>query len=265
MTRILVTGGKGVLGSALIPQLLKAGYQVSATSRRPPKVKASLVDWRRLDLTTDSDLSNVVAGIDTIVHAASNGAMRTHTIDVTGTHRLLDYAEKAGVQHFLYISIVGIDRIPFAYYKHKLAAEQHVKMAKLPWSILRITQFHSLIDMFVKPLTRLPMALLPTDFKFQTIAPVEAARSVLEAVQAGPGEMFPDVGGPEVFTLGDMLRPWLAARGERRWVARLPIPGQVGDGFRQGFNTVPGNRYGKITWQEWLAEQYPPAAQLAQA
>jgi uncharacterized protein YbjT (DUF2867 family) len=255
MTRILITGGRGVLGSALTPQLLEAGHKVYGTSRHAQQNAASRVEWRQLDLSKGIGLAEAVAGVDVIVHAASD-PVRANVVDVEGTGQLLQQAKAAGVSHFVYVSIVGIDRIPFSYYRHKLAAEQLVEAGGIPWSIVRITQFHALIDRALKPLTRLPVAFLPTDFQFQLISPDEAAQATFQAVQAGPSERLPDVGGPEVATLGDLVSPWLAARGERRTVWCLPIPGQVADGFRKGYNTCPDHRYGKITWAEWLAETY---------
>jgi hypothetical protein len=65
---------------------------------------------------------------------------------VDGTARLLDQARAAGVHHFIYISIVGIDQIGYSYYQHKLAAERLIEASGLSWSILRATQFHYLVD-----------------------------------------------------------------------------------------------------------------------
>ena len=255
MTRILITGGRGVLGSALTPQLLEAGYKVYGTSRQPRQDADAPVEWRQLDLAKGIGLAEAVAGIDVIVHAASDPA-RSQTVDVEGTRHLLQHAKQAGVSHFVYVSIVGVDRIPFRYYQHKLAAERLLEAGDIPWSIQRITQFHALIDRFLKPLTRLPITFLPTDFRFQLISPTEAARATFQAVQSGHSGHLPDVGGPEVATLGELVSPWLAARSERRAIVRLPLPGQVADTFRKGYNTCPDHRYGKITWLEWLEETY---------
>jgi len=270
MSRILITGGKGVLGSALVPQLLATGYQVCATSRRPPAPEETTIEWQRaiewrtLDLATAEGIAEAVAGVDTIVHAASD-PRRAKQIDVDGTALLLRQAEAAGVSHFIYVSIVGIDRISFAYYRHKLAAERLVKEAKVPWSILRATQFHSLLDMVFQAVNRLPFILLPTDFRFQPLAPDEAAQRLVEVVQAGPGERLPDISGPEILTAAEMIQSWLAVRGQRRKVFHLPIPGQVSASFRQGLNTTPEGQYGQIHWENWIAQKYSQDACTASA
>ncbi len=255
MTRVLVTGAAGTLGQALIPQLTQAGYQVRGTSRRAASSLNSEVEWVQADLDTGADLAEALVSVEVIIHAASN-PRRAYQTDVLGTERLLNQAQATGVAHFIYISIVGIDRIPFSYYKHKLAVEALVEQAGVPWSILRITQFHTLIGMLLKALTRWPVALLPTDLKSQPIDPSEAAKGLVESVGIGPSGRLPDIGGPEVLSLGEMTRVWLAAQGLRRWIVPLPLPGKVAAGFRQGLNTVPGKPYGQITWAEWVHRQY---------
>src|SRR5207249_6340376 len=151
-----------------------------------------------------------------------------------GTRRLLTYARHAKVSHFLYVSIVGIDRIPYYYYKHKLAAESLVERSGVPYSIMRATQFHSLIDMLLRPRTRLPFVLLPLDFKFQPIDPGEVADYLLAWVKSGPAGRLPDIGGPDVRTPGALARSWSAVRGLRTPLVNLPLPAHTAQGFRPG-------------------------------
>ena len=64
-----------------------------------------------------------VRDVDVIVHCASS-PRKTRQIDVEGTERLLEVADRAGVSHFVFISIVGVDRNPyFPYYRMKLEVE----------------------------------------------------------------------------------------------------------------------------------------------
>ncbi|RIK43805.1 MAG: epimerase [Chloroflexi bacterium] len=259
MKRILITGGRGVFGRELTPRLLKAGYTVRISSRSAPKTDgASNLEWVQMDLQQQSDLSAAVAEVDVIIHAASD-PLHAHEVDVLGTERLLNAARTAGVSHFTYISIVGIDRMEFAYYGHKLAAEQRIEQGGVPWSILRATQFHSFIDRLLQPLQRLawmPFYLLPTDFQSQPIDEGEVADHFVQIIKDGPGGRLPDIAGPEILTLGQMVKPWLAAQGLARPVWRLPVPGKAAAGFRRGRNTDLNARYGKITWGEWVAQHY---------
>src|SRR3990172_6438701 len=153
MTNILVTGGSGGLGSELVPRLAAAGHTVRVLSRRP-RPPSTNTEWAQGDLATGEGLAEAVSGVDAVIHAATSPFRRTRQTDVEGTRRLLDAAGAAGEPHFFYISIVGIDRIPLPYYKAKLAAEKLVEESAIPYTILRATQFHSLIDRFLRPLAR---------------------------------------------------------------------------------------------------------------
>ncbi len=259
MTRVLITGGTGVLGSDLVPRFAGAGYTVRIMSRRSRSADRDQAgEWAQAQLATGEGLAEAVSGADVIVHAASSPFRRTEAVDVSGTARLLEQAREAGVSHFFYISIVGIDRIPLGYYKRKLAAEASIEQGGVPSSILRATQFHTLIDMQLRALLRFPIGLAPSDFRFQPIDPGEVADRVLEYVEVGPSGRLPDLGGPEVSILGDLARTWSQIRGLRRRVIRLPLPGKIAAGFRQGFNTTPEGKYGQVTWADWVAPQVRP-------
>jgi uncharacterized protein YbjT (DUF2867 family) len=205
-------------------------------------------------LATGSGLEEAVRGVDTIVHCAST-PVRTQQVDVAGTERLLELASAAGVSHLLYISIVGIDDFPFSYYQAKLATERRIEASSVPFTILRATQFHELLDeRFLPPLFRLPLvALVPTELKFQVIDSGEVARRMVELVAAGASGRVADVGGPEVRTMGELATSWMRARGITRRVLHLPLPGRAAAAFRRGQNTCPDQRYGRITWEDYLA------------
>ncbi|MEP7189812.1 MAG: NAD(P)H-binding protein [Roseiflexaceae bacterium] len=185
MTRVLVTGGAGGFGRALVPRLISRGYTVRILSRQPAPAGVT-TEWSQADIASGAGLAAALAGVDVIVHAASSPAKHTRQIDVEGTRRLLQAARAAEVAHIAYISIVGIDQIPLAYYRHKLVAEALVSDSRLPWSILRATQFHTLIDGLLQVANRLPLVLLPTDLRYQPIDVGEAAERMAEVVATGP-------------------------------------------------------------------------------
>ncbi len=260
MTRILITGGAGTLGSALVAPLTEAGYVVRVMSRHGPKAGLlPQVEWARADLATGSGVREAVEGAQIIIHAATLPTP-SGSVDVAGTRRLLEAARAAGAEHCLYISIVGIDRNPFFYYRNKLKAEALVRASGVPWSILRATQFHPLIDLVLRAAGRGPLLPLVPDLRFQPIDLREVVRRMVESVVAGPGGQLEDIGGPEVLTLGEMARVWLKARGQRRLMVPLPLPGKAAAAFRQGLNTCPDHAYGTISWQTWLQETYGGAA-----
>lgn len=258
MTNILVTGGAGRLGREVVKQLLDAGYTVRIMSRHSQPVPlAPDIEWVQADLKTGQGLADAVSGIDVIVHAATD-VVRSRRVDVNGTQLLLSQARQSSVGHIVYASIVGVDRIPFFYYRNKLATEEIVRNSGLPWSLLRATQFHYLLDLYFQAVTKPPLlAVLPSDLRFQTVDAAEVAARLCAAVAAGPSERLPDMGGPEVLTTGEMLRTWLSQRAMPRRVVHVPLPGNVACGFRLGYNTCPAESlHGQITWTQWLQRTY---------
>jgi uncharacterized protein YbjT (DUF2867 family) len=254
MANILVTGGNGSLGKQIVAQLLEKNHRVRVMSRKPaPTNLATGLEWSQADLKTGLGLAEALQDIEVIVHAASS-PVKSRQVDIEGTRNLLERATQAGVGQIVYISIVGIDRIPYSYYKNKLACEELIKTGSLPWSTLRATQFHTLLDLAFKFLTKLPLvAVVPRGFKFQPIAPAEVAARLVELVEQGPGGQAADLGGPEVLLIEDMLRSWLKRRDKKRFVLAVPLPGKLAKAFRAGYNTCPDQpQRGQITWDDWL-------------
>lgn len=258
MKRILVTGGTGVLGRQLTPRLSDAGFGVRVMSRSArPAATAPDLEWAQADLLDGGGLDAAVRGIDVIVHAATSPFRRTRRVDVDGTVRLLAAARSAGVGHFLYVSIVGIDRIPYYYYfRHKLAAERGVQAGGVPWSVLRAVQFHELLDMQIGLLAKLPILVFPSDLRFQLLDSGDAADVLVEAAADEARGRLPDIGGPKVEMSGEIVRQWLSARGEHRRVFDPPAPGRLFAAYRAGHNCVPENPVGSVTWEDWLESRY---------
>src|SRR2546427_6694827 len=218
--RVLVTGGTGTLGRPAVQRLVERGQEVRVLPRRPSPALRSGVAAVRGDLSTGAGIAAAVEGADTVLHAASNTGLGLGRGDVAGTERLLDAARSAGVAHLLYVSIVGIDRIPLAYYRRKLACEQLVAASGIGHTILRATQFHELLSAALLAVERWPLVPLPVTWRFQPVAAEEAAARAVDLLLSGPHGRAPDFGGPEVTTLGDMARVW------RRWPG--PPPRGVG-------------------------------------
>jgi uncharacterized protein YbjT (DUF2867 family) len=151
------------------------------------------------------------------------------------------------------VSIVGIDRIPFLYYRRKLACEGLLASARVPYTILRATQFHELAGAVMRVAERLPLAPLPLDLRSQTVAAPEVATRIDELIHANPRHAIVDFGGPEVLTLGQMAELWRTERGRPRKLVRLPVPGKLGRAFREGRNTCPEHAEGIQTWAQFVA------------
>ena len=131
---------------------------------------------------------------------------------------------RAGVGHLVYVSIVGIDRIPFPYYARKLAAERALQASGQPYSILRATQFHSFVDFLLRRSAgAAPLVMpLPAGYHMQSVDIGDVAERLLRAIADGPRGLLPDYGGPERLTVREAARLWKEARGVRKPICRFP-------------------------------------------
>jgi nucleoside-diphosphate-sugar epimerase len=71
MTRVLVTGGTGVLGREVVSRLLEKGYTVRVMSRSP-RLGTTNAEWAQAQMPTGEGLSEALQGVDVIVHAAAD-------------------------------------------------------------------------------------------------------------------------------------------------------------------------------------------------
>lgn len=243
MAGVLVTGGSGTLGSHVVAALRRRGHDVRVLSRRPG------VGTHTGDLATGAGVDEAVGGVQWVVHAASE-TRRFGRHDVDQTRQLL--AASAHVEHFLYISIVGIDQVPYRYYREKLRCEELVAASAVPSTILRATQFHELLAYGLGALARLPVAPVPARFKVQPVAAVEVATHMADLVEGPALGRAPDMGGPEVLVIDAVVAAWSARRDRPRRFVRMPVPGKVGRAFREGRNTCPDRRTGDQSWVQFL-------------
>lgn len=254
MADVLITGGTGVLGRAVVTDLLARGHQVRVLSRR---TAVELPDGVRLctgDLRTGEGLGDAVNGTDAIVHCATD-IRRRAKVDIAGSGRLIDAARAAGGPHLVYVSIVGCDRIPLGYYRTKELVERAIAQSGLPWTVVRATQFHDLMLGLAYWLTRLPVVPVPKGLRDQPIDVRDVASRLSELVEAGPAGRAPDMGGPQVLTVEGIVRAVVDACGLRRRVVNVAPPGRVYAGYRAGRHLTPDNAVGTRTFAGYLAER----------
>src|SRR5687768_16896220 len=178
---VLVTGGTGRLGQRLIGPLQGAGHTVKQMSRRgagPGGVRG--------DLATGRDLGTALAGAEVIVHAASDPRGDPWQVDVAGTRRLVQAVDRDRLRHLVYLSIVGVDRIPYGYYRAKFAAEQVLLASGLPVTLLRVTQFHDFVDFLLESARRGPVLPVPMGWRVAPVDVGEVAAHITGLVGASP-------------------------------------------------------------------------------
>jgi uncharacterized protein YbjT (DUF2867 family) len=245
----LVTGATGTLGRVVVRQLRDAGRPARVLSRRPAPPDGD-PDWVTGDLATGAGLVSAVDGATTVIHCATDG--RRPGADLGAVHQLLA-ALRDHDTHLLYVSIVGVDRVPLRYYREKYAVEQVIERSDVPWTVLRATQFHDLLATLLRVAARLPVVPVPGGTSFQPIDVPEVAAHLIDLVKGGPAGRAPDLGGPQVRSASDLARVYVRSRGLRRRVLPVRLPGRIAHALRAGGNLAPENAGGGRTWEEFLA------------
>ena len=259
---VLVTGGTGRLGREVVRAVHAAGHRAVTMSRAPAPDAAAAPRWATAHLVTGEGLPAAVADMDAVIHAASD-PRGDPAADEEGTRRLAAAARAAGVAHLVYVSIVGVDRIPFPYYLRKLAAERALAASGQPYSILRATQFHTFVDVLLRrAASAVPLVMpLPAGYHVQSVGLEDVAARLLRALDDGPQGLLPDYGGPERMMVREAARLWKAARGVHKFLVPFPGFGPTSAAFRGGHNALPADtspeNRGRLSWTEWLAR---PAA-----
>jgi uncharacterized protein YbjT (DUF2867 family) len=244
---VLVTGATGHLGQRLLAPLQGAGHTVRQMSRRgagPGGVRA--------DLATGRDLATALAGAEVVVHAASDPRGDPWQVDVAGTRRLVQAVDRDRLRHLVYVSIVGVDRIPFGYYRAKFSAEQVLLASGLPVTLLRVTQFHGFVDTLLETARKGPVLPVPMGWRLQPVDVGEVAEHIAVLVGAPPTGDVLEFGGPEELTAADVARAWAAAKGSGAHVVATPVPGRMSTAIREGAALPSGGARGRRTYAEHL-------------
>ncbi|MGC5566920.1 SDR family oxidoreductase [Streptomyces sp. FR-108] len=245
--RVAVAGGTGLVGRYVVQELTAAGHDPVVLARS-----------RGVDLVTGAGLDAAMAGAEAVVDVSNLETTRARTaiafFDSAGRH-LLDAGALAGVRHHVVLSIVGLERVGLGYYQGKLRQEEVVtKGAAVPWTVLRATQFHE-FPLQVLGQVPGPFAVVPR-MRTQPVAAREVARHLVELVLGPPRGRAPELAGPRVEELVDMARRVLRARGRRRLLLPVKMPGGAGTAMVEGGSLPTGSAgpRGRQTFDEWLAE-----------
>ncbi|WP_017569048.1 SDR family oxidoreductase [Nocardiopsis halotolerans] len=247
MKTVLVTGGTGTLGRPVVRRLRQAGHQVRHLSRHPdPQDPASFA----VDLREGTGLADAVRGVDTVVHCASSPTGG----DIESATHLVRAVREAGVAHLVYVSIVGVDRIPLGYYLTKHTVEMALAASDLGWTILRTTQFHDLVRDLCASAARPPFMPVP-DVDVQPIDTGEVASRLAHLAAQPPAGRVADMGGPRVESFRDLAAAYLARARTPRTVLPVRLPGATFAAYRRGHHLAPGRAVGQVTFEEFLDRQ----------
>jgi uncharacterized protein YbjT (DUF2867 family) len=172
-------------------------------------------------------------------------------VDLDGTKLALEIAERTWVDHFLYVSIVGLEDSRLPYSRVKLAGEWQVRASAVPWSMVRATPFFYLVERMLDGLSRRPNWLLPNS-AFQPVDTRDVAEHIV-ANLVGParGEL-PAIRGPEITSYAAMARAHLIARGMSRSIVTFSLPDRWA---RQAGMVVADGAHETRSWERWLADQ----------
>jgi uncharacterized protein YbjT (DUF2867 family) len=272
---ILVTGGTGTLGRLVVAGLRDAGRHVRVLSRRSGddgegiKKRGQGIEFVTGDLATGEGIEAAVQGTEIIVHCAG-----TAKGDEVKAQHLVQAAARAGARHLVYISVVGDERVPvtgavdramFGYFASKLAAERAIADSGVPWTTLHATQFFDLTLLTAQAMAKLPVIPVPAGFRFQPIDAGEVAARLVELALGSPAGLVPDVAGPRVYEMAELLRGYLRAVGKHRPMIPVWLPGKAASALRAGANLAPDRAVGRRTWEEFLAERVSSPGESRQA
>jgi len=207
--KLTVIGGTGLIGAQVVQKLTAAGHQA---------VPAALSTG--LDLISGKGLDEALEGADVVVNVANSPTFDEASLGFfrTSMNNLLAAGQRAGVQHQVILSIVGVDQVPqLVYYRAKTLQEELLRKGPTPYSIVRATQFFQFMGSVVFETADDSTVRLPST-RIQPMAAADLADAVAEASVGAPLQGISNVAGPDVFSCDELGRTTLAAQHDNRTV-----------------------------------------------
>ncbi|MCG8405518.1 MAG: complex I NDUFA9 subunit family protein [Phycisphaerales bacterium] len=229
LTRVLVTGGSGFVGRAVVRELIARGHKPVCLVRDRLKLTAGLpeVPDDRLemvagDLFDDDALAQAAHGAEAVVHLVgiiAENRMKKQTFErvhFEGTQRVVDACKQAGVKRYVHMSALGTRTNAVSeYHRTKWAAENYVRGSGLDWTIFRPSIIHGpegefmrLMKAFMCDLT-IPVIAYFGDGqnKLQPVSVKDVAHCFIAALsmQETIGQVY-ELGGPEAMTWKELYR-----------------------------------------------------------
>jgi uncharacterized protein YbjT (DUF2867 family) len=214
MTRIVVIGGTGLIGSKVVAGLADHGHEAIAAALETG-----------VNTLTGEGLAEVLSGAQVVVDVSNSPSFEDQAVldfFTTSTGNLLAAEKTAGVGHHVALSVVGTERLlESGYFRAKMTQEKLIKESGIPYSIVRATQFFEFVKSIADSATdgntvRLSQALI------QPIAADAVASAVARTAVGEPINGTIEIAGPEQFGLDELIRKGLSFRGDPREVVPDP-------------------------------------------
>jgi len=243
--KIVVIGGSGLIGTKVVNGLRQKGHEVVAAS---PNSGVNTI--------TGDGLAEALAGAQVVVDLANSPSFEDRAVlefFQTSGRNLLAAEAAAGVKHHVALSVVGSDRLPDSgYLRAKMAQEDLIKTSKVPYTIVRSTQFFEFVNAIaqsgsVGQTVRLSPALL------QPIGSDDVAAAVVDVALGAPVNGMIEIAGPERIPLNELARRYLRATKDPRQVVADTHARYFGAEINDQSLTPGDNpRLGSIRFEDWL-------------
>jgi uncharacterized protein YbjT (DUF2867 family) len=257
--KVAVAGGTGLVGRFTVEAVRGNGDEPVVLARSTG-----------VDLVSGSGLEQALTGVGAVIDVSNIETLRAPVAKAffeATSRNLMRAGAQAGVRHMVALSIIGIDRVPFGYYQGKLRQEEVLAAAAtelpVPVSIVRAAQFHEFPGQYLARSSG-RFVVVPR-FRSQPVAASEVATALAALATGSPAPMS-ELAGPREENMADLLRQVLAARGERRRVIEVRVPGAAGKAMAGGGGLPgPGATLGTQTFADWLRTQAPHSSPASAA
>ena len=235
---ILLTGGTGTIGRALLRRLVSARAPVRCLVRDPKRLGPDRVRVQIVlgDLADPSSFRNALRGVDTVVHLAASirdqPKASIEELNAMATLRLVRAAERSGATRFVFVSAIGASlQSPTRFFRSKALARRAVESADLATTVFSPSIVYAPGDPWVTLLER--FSLLPVvpiagrgNARFQPIWAEDVADCIVAALErpgTEPRSEF-DLAGPESLSYDELVRQALRHTGRERPLLHVPMP-----------------------------------------
>ncbi|MEG3436663.1 SDR family oxidoreductase [Pannus brasiliensis CCIBt3594] len=209
----LVTGATGSLGRRIVRLLRQENSAVRAFVRlfsNYRELEESGAEIFIGDLTDDRDIAKAVRGVDYIISAHGSGN-DTVALDYRANIELIDRAKENGVKHFVYLSVLGVDRYneDAPVFKAKREVEKYLIASGLPHTILRPSGFSNNLLPLAERFRETGIYLLVGEESHRSsiVSTDDLARIAAESVRVEKArDQILAIGGPDILTRGDIPR-----------------------------------------------------------